>query len=409
MTLNSQLIKRPSRVMAAIGLLVLSLALRPAIISIGPILLDIRQAFNLSFTQASLLTSIPDLCMGALALASPLLAKRFGVNGTIIASLVLLAIGIVLRSQMESVSGLLLTTFIIGVGIAVAGSLIGGWIKEFYSDHAPMFMGIYSTGLSLGATAAAAGTDALTTATGSWRMGAGVWVILCITGIVSWLWLSKSHKSSTDRSQPQNRAKLPWRNPKAWLIALYFGCGQFLCYAILAWLAPSMLQMHTSTISPGYLLSAFTLIFTVANFLTGAIAGKSTDRRLLIGISSALTVVGVGGLACIESISPLVFIAFTAIGLGSAFTLGMTLPLDQTQTPQQANAWTVFTLFIGYLIAAAGPFGFGALRDLTGTFAAPYVLLTSVAVVMLVLTPLLRPTTEPQIAESSPALIPVGS
>jgi len=409
MTLKSPLMKRPYRVMAALGLLVLSLALRPAIISIGPILLDIRQAFNLSFTQASLLTSIPDLCMGVLALASPLLAKRFGVNGTIIASLVLLAIGIVLRSQMESVSGLLLTTFIVGVGIAVAGSLIGGWIKEFYSDHAPMFMGIYSTGLSLGATAAAAGTDALTTATGSWRMGAGVWVILCITGIMSWLWLSKSHKSSTDRTQPQSRVRLPWGNPRAWIIALYFGCGQFLGYAILAWLAPSMLQMHTSTIAPGYLLSTFTLIFTVANFLTGAIAGKSTDRRLLIAISSALTVLGVGGLACVESISPLIFISLTAVGLGAAFTLGMTLPLDQTRTPRQANAWTVFTLFIGYLIAAAGPIGFGALCDMTGSFAAPYLLLTVVAVVMLALTPLLRPMTESQTSVPNPALVPAIS
>lgn len=407
MTLKSQPIKRPSRILACVGLLVLSLALRPAIISIGPILLDIRQAFDLSFTLASLLTSIPDLCMGVLALASPLFARRFGVNGTIIASIVLLAIGILLRSQVQSVSGLLLTTFIVGVGIAVAGSLIGGWIKEFYSDHAPMFMGIYSTGLSLGATAAAAGTDALTTATGSWRMGAGVWVILCITGISSWLWLCRSHKSATNYKRSKTKMSLPWSNPKAWLIAVYFGCGQFLGYAILAWLAPSMLQMHTSAIAPGYLLSAFTLIFTVANFLIGAIAGKSTDRRFLIAISSALTVIGVGGLACISSVSPLVFISLTAVGLGSAFTLGMTLPLDQTQTSQQANAWTVFTLFIGYLIAAAGPIGFGALRDLTGTFAVPYVLLTCVAVVMLALTPLLHPTPELPISVPRPALAPV--
>ncbi|RON57817.1 MFS transporter [Pseudomonas frederiksbergensis] len=406
MTLKHQVTKRPSHFMAAVGLLILSLALRPAIISIGPILLDIRQAFNLSFTQASLLTSIPDLCMGFLALASPLLAKRFGINGTVIGSLVLLGLGVVLRSWMESVAGLLLTTFIIGIGIAVAGSLIGGWIKEFYSAHAPMFMGIYSTGLSLGATAAAAGTGALASSTGSWRMGAGIWVILCVTGIFSWLCLAKSHTSPIDRPQTQDRVRLPWGNPKAWLIALYFGCSQFLGYAMLAWLASSMFQMHTSAIAPSYLLSAFTLIFTVANFGTGAIAGKSTDRRLLIAVSSSLTVLGLAGLAFISTIPSIVFIASTAVGLGAAFTLGMTLPLDQTHSAQQANAWTVFTLFIGYLIAAVGPFGFGALRDLSGGFAMPYLLLTAVAVLMLVLTPLLKPATEPHSGKVCAAKIP---
>lgn len=406
MTRKNQVTKRPSHFMAAVGLLILSLALRPAIISIGPILLDIRQAFTLSFTQASLLTSIPDLCMGFLALASPLLAKRFGVNGTIIGSLVLLGLGVVLRSRMESVSGLLFTTFIIGIGIAVAGSLIGGWIKEFYSDHAPMFMGIYSTGLSLGATAAAAGTGALTSATGSWRVGAGIWAVLCVTGILSWLCLAKSHTPPTERRQSRGSVRLPWGNPKAWLIALYFGCSQLLGYAMLAWLASSMLQMHTSAIAPGYLLSAFTLIFTVANFGTGAIAGKSTDRRFLMAISSSLTVLGLAGLAFITTIAPLIFVASTAVGLGSAFTLGMTLPLDQTHSPQQANAWTVFTLFIGYLIAAVGPFGFGALRDLSGGFALPYLLLTAVAVLMLLLTPLLKPAVELRSEMDSAAQIP---
>lgn len=391
MIFNNELFKRPSRLCAAIGLLVLSLALRPGIISIGPIILQIREAFGLTFTQASMLTSIPDLCMGILALTSPLLARQFGSNVIIVASLALLGVGIVLRTQVETVTGLLLTTVVVGVGIAVAGSLIGGWIKEFYSDHAAMFIGVYSTGLSLGATAAAAGTDILATATGSWRIGAGVWAILCITGVASWLVMAKMHRTSRNQVPAKKRAKLPWNNPKAWIVALYFGCSQFLGYAILAWLAPSMLQMQASAIAPGYLLSAFTLIFTFANFLTGAVAGRASDRRIMVAVSACLTVMGLCGLAFIDSVSPLVFIALTAVGLGSAFTLGMTLPLDHTHSPEQANAWTVFTLFIGYMIAAAGPFGFGVLRELSGNFSAPYMLLMGVGVLMLTLSPFLKP------------------
>ncbi|HEK0907206.1 TPA: hypothetical protein SMQ04_001962, partial [Pseudomonas putida] len=80
-----------------------------------------------------------------------------------------------------------------------------------------------------------------------------------------------------------------------------------------------------------------------------------------------------------------------ATGLGMGFTVGMTLPLDHAQTPAQASAWTVFMLFIGYLIAALGPICFGALRDYTGNHDLGFELLFAVLVLMLCLTTALKP------------------
>jgi CP family cyanate transporter-like MFS transporter len=44
----------------------------------------------------------------------------------------------------------------------------------------------------------------------------------------------------------------------------------------------------------------------------------------------------------------------------------MTLPLDNTSTPEEANAWNAFVLMVGYVVAAFGPLTAGVLRDLSG-------------------------------------------
>jgi CP family cyanate transporter-like MFS transporter len=74
------------------------------------------------------------------------------------------------------------------------------------------------------------------------------------------------------------------------------------------------------------------------------------------------------------------------------FTLAMTLPLDNTSTPAETNAWSVFMLFVGYLVAALGPLSFGFLRDRTGGYVASYLMLFAVAVGITLMVPLLRPS-----------------
>lgn len=65
--------------------------LRPGIVSVGPLLAQIRVEFGISNTQASLLTAIPNVFMGLLAIPTPWLARRFGRDRVILAALAGLA------------------------------------------------------------------------------------------------------------------------------------------------------------------------------------------------------------------------------------------------------------------------------------------------------------------------------
>ncbi|MFM0075950.1 MFS transporter [Paraburkholderia sediminicola] len=397
---------------AAIALLILSVALRPPIVSIGPVLDLIQKSFSLSYTQASLLTAIPDICMGVFALVAPGVARRLGTDNAVIAALALLCVAMIARALAGSASVLLVCTVFTGIGIAISGSLIGGWVKKHFATDASMFMGIYSAGLSVGATVAASSSGYIAQGLGGWRIAVALWSVLCITAILSWRKLAQQFlKASTGGrewhqvAQPSAAVRLPWKKFAAWRVAIYFGASQFIVYACFAWLASSSAEMHIDALSPGLVLGLFTCVFALSSLGMGMKAGRSNDRRGWLGLASAITAAGIGGLAFAPTAYPVSCIVLIAIGQGMCFTLAMTLPLDNTHTPAETNAWSVFMLFIGYLVAALGPLSFGFLRDRTAGYSASYLMLFAVAVGITLMVPLLRPaqfSTEAMPAISEP-------
>ncbi|WOS66155.1 MFS transporter [Sinorhizobium fredii] len=73
--------RKSSEVTMAVAItcvVLVAIDLRPAIVSIGPLLPSIRDEFAISNAQASLLTAIPALLMGLFAFPTPWLARRFG-------------------------------------------------------------------------------------------------------------------------------------------------------------------------------------------------------------------------------------------------------------------------------------------------------------------------------------------
>jgi CP family cyanate transporter-like MFS transporter len=138
------------------------------------------------------------------------------------------------------------------------------------------------------------------------------------------------------------------------------------------------------------MLGLFTLLLAAGSFAAGALARKTPDRRMLLSFGSAITAIGFAGLVFAPTSLPGVFIALIAFGQGVCFALGMTLPLDFADTPEDAHAWTMLTLFVGYLSAALGPLIFGYLRDRTGAFSHSFATLLIISLVTLALAPVLR-------------------
>ena len=389
-----------SSTIGIMGIVVVALALRPSLVSVGPALAQIQTHFSLQHWVASLLTAIPDLLMGLLALPAPWLAHRFGRDRLIVAALVILCLSTVARAFSWNVAFLLLTTVGIGAGIAISGALLSGFVKAAFAKRAASVMGIYATALSLGSTCSALISAPLAAGPGGWRLAIGIWGIVGIGAILAWVIVMQSEVTLDAARAGSGRARpaLPWRNRTAWRLAAFFAAVNLIFYALLAWIAPMYLEAGVAQDQVGLLLGVFTGIFTVSSFVVGWLS-RDVDRRMWLFGCSIVTAVGLVMLSFTGAGTAFLAVTVVALGLGGAFTLAMTLPLDNTTSPEETNAWTAFSLTIGYIVAAAGPLMMGALRDFSGAFAGAIYVLVVLAIGMAGLSVTLRPRE----ASSAPA------
>ena len=374
-------------------MVLVAIDLRPAIVSIGPLLPSIRDEFAISNAQASLLTAIPALLMGLFAFPTPWLARRFGRDKVMLVALATLAIATLARAFADNVTSLFAATAGVGAGIAVAGALVAGFIKKNYPRHVALFTGIYASAIGLGSTISAALAGHLAEASGGWRIGAGIFTLPGFIAIGAWMVIARAERrAGTVKSgtfAPQKGSSLPFTNRMAWLAASYFALNNFLFFGLVAWTAPMYIERGMSGADAALLLASFTAAFTMANPLAGFIS-RNNDRRRLIALFASTSLFGILAIALMPSMMPL-FIPLIAVGVGGSFTFGMVLPLDHARDANEANSWTAFVLGIGYFAGALGPFLLGVARDSTGGFTVPVWMLVIAAILKLSLAPLLHP------------------
>src|ERR687894_1400330 len=147
----------PSRlrvVLLAVGIVLLAANLRPALTSVAPLIGQIKTDTGMLNGVVGLLTTLPLLAFGLLSPVAPLLARRFGMEQALLASLLLLAAGILLRSE-GAVVALFLGTAVLGAAIVVGNVLLPSLVKREFPEHAGLMTSVFSTAMGISAALAA--------------------------------------------------------------------------------------------------------------------------------------------------------------------------------------------------------------------------------------------------------------
>jgi CP family cyanate transporter-like MFS transporter len=257
-------------------------------------------------------------------------------------------------------------TLPIGIGIAIGNVLAPVLVKASFADRPMLATGLYACGIQVGAGAAGALAVPLSDSLGSWRDSLMVISLVCAAVAVAWLPVARAvHMPAASRKAPA----LPWRSPTAWRLAIMFAFVSTTYYGISAWLSDSFVEHGWSESRAGSLTGVLNIAALGGTLLIAFAGDRIGSRRSYLVGGAALVVAGLL-LAIAAPAAGIAAALLMGFGIGCAFSLSMTLPVDVAHDGGSVAATTGMMLLVAYLIAAASPVGLGAVRDLTGSYSA---------------------------------------
>lgn len=360
-----------------VGILLIAANLRAAITSVGPVLTDVRADLGLSATVASILTSTPVFAFAALSPLAPAVATRLGIERALGLSLVVLAVGVVVRSVPGSVllwSG----TVLLGAAIALMNVLLPSLVKRDYPDAVGKTTGLYSS-VQSGAAALASGLAVPIAGVSQhgWRLSVGIWAGLAVIAFA--VFLPQLRSRTLPAETHAARGRTPWRSLLGWEVTLFMGLQSTVYYTMVTWWPSIEQDQGISPTAAGWHLFLLQMTSIVGNLGTAALLHRASgQRRIGIGIS-ALLVVAVGG-ELLEPGLSLLWVILSGVGVGSCIVFALSLFGLRTHNSTQAAALSGMAQSVGYLLAALGPVLFSLLHDATGGWTWPLGILLVLAV-----------------------------
>ncbi|MCW2267958.1 putative transporter YycB [compost metagenome] len=355
------LLKRPWLLL--VGLVLVALNLRPALSSMAPLLNQVSESLGLSASAAGLLTTLPVLCLGLFAPLAPVLARRFGSERVVLGILLVLALGIAVRSAFGS-TGLFLGTIMAGASIGVVGVLLPGIVKRDFPQHAGTLTGVYTMALCLGAALAAGATVPLSQHLGdSWSLGLGFWLIPALLAALIWL---PQAREGHGAHHVAYRVRGLLRDPLAWQVTLYMGLQSSLAYIVFGWLPSILIGRGLTPTQAGLVLSGSVIVQLISSLAAPWLATRGKDQRIAIVGVMVLVLAGLFGClyAPLEGLWGWAIIL--GLGQGGSFALALTLIVLRSKDAHVAANLSSMAQGVGYTLASLGPFAVGLVHDLTG-------------------------------------------
>ena len=368
-----------------LGFVLLAANLRPALTSVAPLIGQIRSDTEISNGVAGLLTTLPLLAFSVLSPVAPRLARWFGMERVLLVSMLVLAVGILLRSAGE-VATLFLGTAILGAAIAVGNVLLPSLVKREFPERVGLMTSIYSAALGFSAAIAAGASFPIAQQTAlGWQASLALWALLALVAAGAWLPQIRSARPASASAETSQGVSGLWRSPLAWQVTLFMGLQSLAYYVVLTWL-PEILQEvgGMSASLAGWMLALAQVVGIASMFLAPVLADRRPSQYGIVLVAVTLAGAGTLGLLVAASTATALWVVLLGLGQGACFSLALTFFALRAPDSEHSAALSGMAQSMGYLLAMVGPFLFGVLRDVTQAWTVPLVLLFAVAVCLLI-------------------------
>lgn len=376
---------RDRRILFPIGVVIVGLNLRPLLASTGPLLDIIQLETGLSDSLASLLTALPVFIMGICMFGSAWIRKYLGERWGVLAGITLVLFACVARGWWPSVSPLLMSAMIGGIGIAIVQALMPIVIRAHSGAKTASLMGLYSTAIMGGALIASMAAPWIARGW-NWPMALGIWAIPALIGVGMW-WLIGA-RVPTERSAV---AKSAYGHQRAWSLMAFFGLGTGAYALVLAWLPPFFMELGWSPETAGALLGLLTGAEVVAGLAVSAWASRAHDRRPALYAAIAALLAGMLALCFAPQVLAWPACVLAGLGIGALFPLSLIVAMDHGDTGEMAGRIVSFVQGGGYTIAAVLPLVAGIIRQNLEDLTMAWWLMSGLCLVMALLAVRFRP------------------
>jgi CP family cyanate transporter-like MFS transporter len=363
---------RRSQVWLLVAALVLTgLSMRTAVTSTGAVLDDLQADLHAGSGIAGVITTLPVVCFAALGWVTPRLSHRFGAQRLLVAALLLMTLGLVLRAVVDSIWAFLLLSLLALSGGAISNVLMPSLVKRYFPDRIGRMTAVYTTALAIGLTASAGLTVPIGRLGDTWRLGLGAWALLSAVAVLPWLPTLRSDRPDPDTERGLSAGRLV-HSRTAWLLTIFFAFQSFQAYVAFGWFAKFLHAHGIGSDQAGWMVALVAAMSIPVSMVVPSVAPRR--HRFVVVVLTLSSLVAYLGLAIAPVGGAWVWMALTGIGSG-AFPLSLTMIGLRARTAETTAALSAFVQAIGYTVAGTGPLLFGVLYGVTGDWTLPLALL----------------------------------
>lgn len=366
------------RVLALLGIVFVAFSLRSAVGALSPVLGLIEQDFSVPVWVVGLIGTAPPVCFAVFGIVTPALERRFGLECLALVVMVVAGLGMAGRGLAANSTMLLVSTVVTFAAVGVGNVVLPPLVKRYFPDRLGPMTALYSTTLAL-ASFIPPLVAVPTANTAGWRFSLGMWAILCVVAAVPWAtMLLRSRLDRADDAQVEAPAPgvlgRMWRLPVAWALAVSFSVSAGLAYTSFAWL-PQVLtdDAGLSAAGSGLLLAVFAATgFPLSVAVPVVVTRYPRSVGWLYAVAVTAGLAGVVGLVLAPGTATVAWVILFGIPQ-LLFPLVLALIQVRSRSHEASVALSGFAQSTGYAIAAAFPFVFGVMHEVTGTWGVPLV------------------------------------
>lgn len=358
------------------GIAALGFNMRAAITSLPPIFPELATRLHLPAAGLAVLASLPVLCFGLVSPAAAPLSRRFGEERTLLAALVLLAAGLLMRGAAPAVL-LFPGTAAAGAAIALLNVLLPSLVKRRAPGRAGWLIGSYLLCLSAGAIAGSLIAVPVLKASGSVPVAVGLWALPAIAAALVWLpqWRYRTlppGAGAPGRWGAARPVKMS-RHLLAWQVMGFMGLQSLTYYTALSWLPIMFRDRGLSAVTAGGLLALMNGGNAATSLLLPVFAHRLRDQRWLVAGTVAISAAGLAGAWFAPLGGAAAWTLLLGLGQGASLGLAIYLTAARAADAVSAAALSGFAQGAGYLVATAGPLLIGFLHTAVGGWTVPVI------------------------------------